>query len=52
MPQRVMLKQNAYFGDGFKLELNTNDDGQALQSYALYLRGCGNAVQDLPDLTA
>ena len=48
-----------HFGDDFKVTsayvekaLNWNqirtDDGKALQSYALYLRGCGNAVQDLP----
>ena len=48
-----------HFGDDFKVTtayitkaLNWNpirsDDGKALHSYALYLRGCGNAVQDLP----
>lgn len=47
-----------HFGDDFKITtayiekaLNWNsirtDDGKALHSYALYLRRCGNAVQDL-----
>lgn len=47
-----------HFGDDFKVisayiekALNWNqirtDDGEALHSYALYLKGCGNAVQDL-----
>lgn len=51
-----------HFGDDFKITtayiekaLNWNsirtDDGKALHSYALYLRNCGNAVQDLPYMT-
>ena len=51
-----------HFGDDFKITtayiekaLNWNpirsDDGKALNSYALYLRSCGNAVRDLPYMT-
>ena len=57
-PEALHLLKH-HFGDDFKITtaymdkaLNWNpirmDDGQGLNSYALYLRSCGNAVRDLP----